>query len=240
MAQVNIGVFGASGRMGRSVLELVASDFADQARIAATLNSSGSIEDLAAVDVIIDFSLPVGTARLVDWLHQHNRHTPTLVCGTTGLSLDVLDRLAELGETRKVLQSNNFSVGVAAVRSVIEFASPMLNDLGYTPVLTETHHKHKLDAPSGTAKLLCDALHPEAPETVAVHSVRAGEVIGRHDITFYGAHDEIVIGHTANDRRLFANGAIDAALWLHAQSNDSGSYTMQSYFRQRFFTRSPT
>lgn len=220
--------------MGRAVIERVTADFAEQADVVASVSSHGTMDDLANVDVIVDFSLPDGTGQLVGWLHQLQQPPPVLVSGTTGLAPDLLERLEKLGEITKVLHSNNFSAGIAALTSILEFASPVLEKLGYNPVLTESHHKHKLDAPSGTAKSLCHVLHPDSPESIQVHSVRAGEVIGKHDVTFYGTHDEIVIGHEAKDRDLFARGAVDAALWLCRQPEPCGSYNMQSYFRQRY------
>ncbi len=220
--------------MGRSVIERVAADFAEQAEVVARVSSQDNVDDLANVDVIVDFSLPYGTDRLIGWLKNRGERAPLLVSGTTGLTDDVLDGLRQLGKNTKVLHSNNFSAGVAALTGILEFAVPVLEELGYTPVLTEAHHEHKLDAPSGTAKSLCETLQPDAPESIQVHSIRAGEVIGKHDVRFYGAHDEIVIGHEAKDRGLFARGAVDAALWLYRQPETCGSYTMQSYFRKRY------
>ena len=220
--------------MGRAVIEQIAGEFAGQAEVAARVSSQDNVDHLAGVDVIVDFSLPYGTDRLTGWLRDRGDRAPALVCGTTGLDGDVLDRLRTLGESTKVLHSNNFSAGVAALTGILEFAAPVLKELGYTPVLTEAHHQHKLDAPSGTAKSLCETLQPDSPGSIQVHSIRAGEVIGKHDVTIYGEHDEIAIGHEANDRGLFARGAVDAALWLHRQPEPCGSYTMQSYFRKRY------
>ena len=220
--------------MGRAVIDTLTADFARQAEVAARISSQDTIDDFANVDVIVDFSLPDGTDRLIGWLQNRGERAPVLVSGTTGLADDVLDRLRKLGESTKVLHSNNFSAGVAALTSILEFAVPVLEELGYTPVLTEAHHEHKRDAPSGTAKSLCETLQPDAPDSIQVHSIRAGEVIGKHDVRFYGAHDEIVIGHEAKHRGLFAQGAVDAALWLCRQPEPCGSYTMQSYFRKRY------
>ena len=215
MPKSNIGVFGSTGRMGKAVVDLIATEFAGQADLAASVsNRAGGLDDLAEVDVVIDFSLPGGTALLVDWLHSCERRAPALVSGTTGLNADTLDRLKALGTKTKILHSTNFSAGVAALGSILEFAAPLLTALGYTPVLTESHHKHKLDAPSGTAKSMLEILQPESPESVQVHSIRAGELIGEHEVTFYAAHDEIGIRHEAKDRRLFARGAIDDGSFL--------------------------
>lgn len=220
--------------MGEAVINLISTEFSERAEAVAFANTSGGLDDLARVDVIIDFSLPDGTAALAKWLQSLHQNVPALVSGTTGLSANILGQLEALGETTKVLHSSNFSAGIAALSSILEFAAPMLTELGYTAVLTESHHAHKLDAPSGTAKILLKVLQPESPDSVQVHSVRAGEVIGKHTVTFYSALDEICIGHEAKDRDLFARGAVDAALWLVQQPEKGRSYTMQSYFRKRY------
>lgn len=196
--------------------------------------AGGALADLRRADVIIDFSLPEATASLVEYLQQCGGRLPSVVCGTTGLPASVHGELAMLAESTKVFYATNFSAGVAALAGILGQAAPILRELGYTPVLTEVHHAHKVDAPSGTARTLLDVLAPDSPESVQVHSVRAGEVIGKHDVVFYGPDDQIVIGHEARDRALFARGALEAALWLEAQPERCGSYTMASYFEKRF------
>lgn len=231
---VPVGLCGAAGKMGLAITQLISREYAASAELVAAVSASDPIESLADAAVILDFSLPAGTRTLLDWLATLDGQPPTLVCGTTGLDDQARNDLDALSRRTRVLQSNNFSAGVAALGAIIEQAAPMLRRLGYTPVLTETHHRSKKDAPSGTAKTLREVLEPEFPDGLAVHSIRAGEVIGKHDVTFYGRDDEIVIGHDAKDRRLFARGAIDAALWLCQQPARSGRFTMQSYFRERY------
>lgn len=231
---VAVGLFGAGGKMGLAIAELIGRDFAESAQLVAAVSSNDPLDSLADADVILDFSLLSGTQRLLDWLRSFNGVPPTLVCGTTGLDDRAFADLDDLSRRTRVLQSNNFSAGVAALSAIIEQAAPILRRLGYTPVLTETHHRSKKDAPSGTAKTLRDVLEPQYPEGLAVHSIRAGEVIGKHDVTFYGSDDEIVIGHDAKDRRLFARGAIEAALWLCQRPARHGRFTMETYFRERY------
>jgi 4-hydroxy-tetrahydrodipicolinate reductase len=87
--------------------------------------------------------------------------------------------------------------------------------------MVETHHRHKKDAPSGTAILLNKAIESSAGnDPVQTHSIRSGEVIGDHEITFYGAADRLTLGHAAQDRSIFARGALDAALWAHTRRNE--------------------
>lgn len=231
---VRIGIHGASGRMGRAISDLIALQFSATARRAVAVGSQDSLDSLAETDVVIDVSLPEGTRKLVDWAGALPRDLPTLISGTTGLDEQTLAALDALGEKTKVLHTNNFSAGVAALGCIIEYAAPMLRQLGYTPELTETHHVKKIDAPSGTAKTLCDVLAAEYPDKPTVRSIRSGDVIGKHDIRFVGADDDIVVSHAARDRRLFAHGAIDAAIWLYRQPEPCGVFTMRSYFRKRF------
>lgn len=230
----NIGILGASGRMGSAVAGLIENEFSGEAVVAARVGGrEDTLDDFSRVDAIIDFSLPAGTVRLMDWLEAQEPPLPALVSGTTGLSDEEHDRLRTLAETTRVLHATNFSPGVAAVTSILGFAAPILDQLGYRPVLTEVHHEHKQDAPSGTAKTFCRTIDPDRPSSTQVHSIRAGEVIGRHDVVFYGPSDRIVISHEAMNRDLFARGAVEAALWLCGQA-EGGYCSMEEYFTRRY------
>jgi 4-hydroxy-tetrahydrodipicolinate reductase len=132
------------------------------------------------------------------------------------------------------MHATNFSNGVAALAVVLQFATPLLTKLSYRAAITETHHVHKLDAPSGTANTISEIVKKNGGTVTDIHSIREGEIIGKHDVVFSGSTDEIVIGHAASSRHLFARGAIDAALWLCSQDQQSGIFTMDSYFRTRF------
>jgi 4-hydroxy-tetrahydrodipicolinate reductase len=111
--------------------------------------------------------------------------------------------------------SSNLSTGVVALLEILKMASPTLQKLGYTPVLVETHHSHKKDAPSGTALAMAKCIVSDSGDRPAqIHSIRAGEVIGDHNMTFYGPSDSITISHHAQDRSSFARGALDISAWL--------------------------
>lgn len=221
--------------MGTSVTDLIRKEYAGQAIVKASVDrNNGQIDDFKSVDAIIDFSLPAGTAALLSWFEAEVGQLPVYICGTTGLTDALSSRLKNLSDSTVVFHATNFSSGVAALSAILKFAMPMLKALSYTPLVTEIHHVHKLDAPSGTAVTLCNVISPNDPESVKVRSIREGEVVGKHDVTFAGAADRIVIGHEASDRSLFARGAIEAALWLCQQGETSGGYTMESYFRKRF------
>ncbi len=232
-----IGIVGASGRMGRSVAALIESDYSNRATIAAKLSQeSGRLDDLSAVAAIIDFSLPEGTSVLVDWLSAQPTPLPVYLCGTTGLSRAQYAQLESLSKSTPVFHATNFSTGVAALAAILKFAAPMLTTLSYTPQMSETHHVHKLDAPSGTARTLQEVIDPTGSENIEIQSIREGEVVGRHEVVFAGVADNIFIGHDASDRSLFARGAIDAALWLSELGDDSGMHTMESSFAARFLS----
>jgi len=235
MTLQTIGLFGASGRMGRTLARLIPAEYAEQARISALVAShQGRLDDFSAVDVIIDFSLPSGTETLLEWLESRHGALPAVVSGTTGLDDRQRERLARLGTRTRVLYATNFSPGVAALAELVRHAAPIMQQLGYTPSLTETHHFHKKDKPSGTAKTLCRVINPADPDAVEVHSIREGEIIGQHEVTFAGPSDRITIGHEALNRDLFARGAIEAALWLCAQPGVTGHVTMRDYFARRY------
>ena len=152
MARVSIGVFGAGGRMGRAVTRSIRDDYAGDAQVVAEISSDvGRREDLLATDAIIDVSLPAGTERLLDWLNDVEQ-PPVVVSATTGLSATQFERLTQLGSRTTVLHSANFAPGVALLRQMLLSVAPALEQLGYQAVLTDTHHKEKRDAPSGTAK----------------------------------------------------------------------------------------
>lgn len=126
-------------------------------------------------------------------------------------------------------------MGVFAVSEILKQFSPQLKALGYTPVLVEAHHCHKKDAPSGTALSLQKAIDPMQPSQIQTHSIRAGEVIGEHSVTFYGAGDRITLHHSAQDRSIFARGAIEVALWMarcrHELDDSREILGIDQYFR---------
>ena len=198
---------------------------------AEQLDSMGKIADL-----IIDFSHPDMMNRLISYAERTK--TP-LVSGTTGLSEDQMKRLKALGETVPVLVSSNFSYGVAVFRHVLAQISPIFD--GCDVELTETHHNKKIDAPSGTAKLLLSAIDPEnrfekiygregccgarSKKEIGVHAIRGGTVAGEHTVGFYGTDEIFELTHKAGSRQIFADGAIHAAETL--LTFEPGFYSME-------------
>ncbi len=232
-----IGLLGAKGRMGQSISRLLATEFATVATLSAAVNRGDSLDPLFQTDVVIDFSSPTSFLTLAEKVLSNKNgipsQLPAFVIGSTGWTAAGEKILLELGSRAPVLIASNFSTGVSALARILQQASPLLEKLGYTPVLTETHHEHKRDAPSGTALSLQKAIRPSKPSSIQTHSIRAGEVIGDHEVTFYGRNDKITIRHSAQDRSIFAHGAIQAALWLAQNRNTrslQGLLTMENYF----------
>jgi 4-hydroxy-tetrahydrodipicolinate reductase len=236
---IKIGLLGANGRMGQWVSKLLTSEFSDRSTLKAQVSQGDPVEPLLETDVIIDFSSPEGVLRLNTVALSKKMRLPAFVIGSTGRGLDAHAKLEELATLTPVLVSSNFSTGTLALAQILKTSAPLLKKLGYTPVIVETHHHHKKDAPSGTALALQRILTSADHSIVQTHSVRAGEIIGNHEITFYGTGDHITLGHFAQDRSIFARGAIEVALWLtEKQKHPSGAekklLSMDDFFRDRF------
>ena len=165
--------------------------------------------------------------------------------GTTGLTPDVLRLLAHASITGAVIVSANFSVGVNLVLGLVDAAARVLGPERYDVEIMEAHHKHKVDAPSGTALALGYAVangrgvaletlrrdgrsgHTGARATgeVGFHALRGGDIVGEHRVHFIGMRERIEIAHAAQDRAIFAEGALVAASWVNGKP--AGSYSMK-------------
>ena len=190
-----------------------------------------------AADVIIDFSnactLPAVTAYV-------ERTGAALVSGTTGYTKDQFEQVKQLGKHARVMWSGNYSIGVAALRHLVAQATRELP--GFDVEICETHHNQKVDAPSGTAKMLLDevlAAEPESdyyaqygregmcgkrnPKEIGMHSLRGGTVAGVHTVSFFGVDEEVSLTHRATSRQIFVNGALAAA--QNIVKREPGFYT---------------
>lgn len=230
---ISIGIIGAAGRMGQA--------------IAAALNESGASfaggvdvgGDVAALardaDVLVDFSSPescianLAVARSV---------RTAIVIGTTGLDSAHHAAIDAAAAEIAVLQTGNTSLGVTLLSVLVEQAAARLPD--WDVEVVEMHHRQKKDAPSGTALLLgaaaahgrdtsmaaeTDRNRRRADGAIGFASLRGGTVVGDHQVVLAGPHERITLGHVAEDRSLFAHGAIRAARWLAVQP--PGRYTMR-------------
>ena len=188
-------------------------------------------------DVVIDFSRPEALPEIASYI----RHTGTpLLSGTTGFSPAEKTRLEELGQYAPVLWSANFSLGVAVLYRALRQISGVLQP-DFHIEITETHHKQKADAPSGTARLLAEAVDPAHALTpvygregscgrrgkseIGIHALRGGTVAGTHTVHFFGVDEELEFTHRAASRQIFVNGALHMARLLPGRPN--GVYDLQ-------------
>jgi len=237
---INVIISGVSGRIGRRVLKLIIAH--PQFNLVSGLVSPNSrylgqdlggligIDDIGLTatdslvevkaDVVIDFAQPEGFDELVDYCVLGQI---ALVSGTTGLNQASFDRIGQAAKYTPVMWTSNFSLNIQILKNLLQVLK-QTNPKGRFGI-TETHHIHKKDAPSGTAISLAQAITSEnkmvkiAADTfklgaVEIHSIRQGEVPGTHEINIQLEDECIDIKHESHDPAIFAQGAVDAALWI--------------------------
>lgn len=215
--------------MGRALLRLGAADprFALVAAVSRSGAEAGQAPSFSAdaiarapdFDLAIDFSLPEAFDPILEVCLARRA---ALVSGTTGLSPVQKERLESAGATIPVLWASNFSLGVAVLEELVRRAALALPT--WAVDLSETHHVHKKDAPSGTALTLARASRPAGGELPPIESIRQGEVVGEHRVRFAGIGETIELSHGATDRDVFALGALEAAARLTARG--PGNYRL--------------
>ncbi|MBI4126882.1 MAG: 4-hydroxy-tetrahydrodipicolinate reductase [Deltaproteobacteria bacterium] len=210
---IRVIVAGTNGRMSNRIAALVeqASDLTLAARIARTDSLSQRIDE---GEVIIDFTSPETSVQLATAAVQKRR---PLVIGTTGLTADHMHTIRRAASDIPIVFSPNMSLGVNVLFALVNLATRTLGK-EFAVEITEVHHVHKKDKPSGTAKRLLDVIlkhrGKNAEKQIPVHSLRQGEVIGDHTVTFTSANEKITLAHHAGTRDIFAEGAIVAARWV--------------------------
>lgn len=253
---VRIVVSGATGRMGGQLARLI--DAASDLELAGGIAPGGgpaktpfdrieTVADAGALlgdcDVLVDFSAPDQLRDILD-THVDALDGVGIVVGTTGLDADVERALDERARRSAVLVAANFSVGVNLLIELCRRAAAVLPPDAFDVEVVEAHHRHKADAPSGTAlalgRAIADArgvsldearvdgrsgVSGERGREIAFHSLRGGEIVGEHTVSFLGANERIELTHVASDRALFAEGALRAARWIAGR--DPGRYTMR-------------
>lgn len=258
----NIAVFGVSGRMGQMLVREI--DAHPKATLSAALDRPGhdwtgqdlgqvmdvaarglKVTDdidaaLAASDVIIDFTAPAATLTLAERAADAGVGH---VIGTTGFDDDDIAALAKIGARGHIVRAGNMSLGV---NLLVTLARQVAGALGedYDIEIIEAHHRHKVDAPSGTALMLGEAVAEgrgvvladmadrardgitgaRREGAIGFHAIRGGDFIGEHDVVFAGPGERVTLRHVASDRALFARGALRAALWL--EGREPGAYSM--------------
>lgn len=179
---------------------------------------------LANADVLVDFSLPAGTERLLDAAVLHSK---PLVCGVSGLSEPQMAKLRLAAQSIPIVYDRNMSQGVTVLNAVIRDVAAALGP-EFAVRIEETHHIHKKDAPSGTALKLAETLAKArgiSVDEVPCESERRGEVPGDHTISFSSENEVLTFKHSVTTRDVFAEGAIRAALWV--KDRPAGQYSMQ-------------
>ena len=256
---VKIAIIGAAGRMGKRITALAAENEAFQ--IVCATEYSGcpdlgkDVGQLAGVgplgveltdeltgekpDVAIDFSLPDGTMKFLGPCRDAGI---AMVIGTTGLTADQEAEIDAATKVIPIVKAGNYSLGITLLCKLVATAAKALGD-DYDIEITETHHRFKKDAPSGTAIMLaksaCDgagkdydesAVHgrageaPRKPGEIGMHAIRLGDTIGEHTVSFGGLGETITLGHSAHTRDTFVRGALHAGQWL--QTATPGMYDM--------------
>jgi 4-hydroxy-tetrahydrodipicolinate reductase len=250
---MKVAVAGAGGRMGRALIEAVLAD--RDLALAAALDAAGSaalgqpagslrigsdLGALAGADVLVDFTRPEGT---LAHLEACLRHGKPMVIGTTGFSDAQKARIAEGARRLPIVLSPNFAIGVNVVFRLAQTAAAALGD-AYDVEIVEAHHRHKVDAPSGTAlklgELVAGALgrdlgsvatHGRSGDTgerparaIGFHAIRGGDIVGEHTVIFAGTGERVEIAVRSHSRQTYAAGALRAAKWLRGRA--PGLYDM--------------
>ncbi|AIK96183.1 4-hydroxy-tetrahydrodipicolinate reductase [Candidatus Odyssella acanthamoebae] len=236
--KTNLYLFGVTGRMGIEISTLLHGH--PSATLVGGTSSKGSYGDISVADVLLDFSV-IGAIPTI--LHLATSMQKPLIIGTTGLTKEYLRAVEDTAKSIPVLQATNTSFGVAVIAKLAQLAAQLLDDT-YDAEIIEAHHRNKLDAPSGTSLSLgkavakgrghtLDALMADMDRSgrrqegqIGFSVQRGGGVVGDHIIRFMGDDEIVEVSHKGLSRRLFARGAVKAALWLKEQP--AGLYTMQN------------
>ena len=256
-----IAIAGAAGRMGRNLVlachesgDVELTQALEREQSPALGSDSGILAGIAqngvpvvdrldpdAFDILIDFTHPSVTTLHVDFCREHGKK---MVIGTTGCDSELENKFAEAGEDIAILYAPNMSVGVNLCLQLLQTAARVLGDSVDIEVI-EAHHRHKVDAPSGTAlkmgQVIADALGRDLADcavygregqtgardrkTIGFETIRAGDIVGEHTVLFAAEGERIEITHKASSRMTFAHGAIRACCWI--AHRDKGLYAMQ-------------
>ncbi len=235
-----IAVVGSSGRMGQAIIESI--NQSDSVELGVKLDKG---DDLASevdnFDVVIDFTRPEATLNYLSICADAKK---AIVIGTTGFSDDELQVINTTAKSIPVVFAPNMSVGVNLSLKLLDMAAKVIGDDADIEIV-EAHHRHKVDAPSGTAlkmgEVVANALgrdlkecaiygregieEPRDRKTIGFSTIRGGDVVGEHTVSFFMDGERVEVTHKASSRMTFANGAVRASSWL--QSKPAGLYSMQ-------------
>ena len=234
---MRVAVAGAAGRMGQAVIEAVladrelelavAHDVVGAGRPAGRLTITSDLKALSSAEVVIDFTRPDATV-------AHLKHASAMVIGTTGFADAQQKAIAEAAKRIPIVLAANFAVGVNATYVLAETAARILGE-GYDVEIIEAHHRHKVDAPSGTALKLGEIVAGvlkrkdfafgrggdtgERPaRQIGFHSIRGGDIVGEHTVVFAGVGERVEVTVRSQSRMTYAAGALRAAKFLRGKS----------------------
>lgn len=223
------------GAMGKILCNMLADELVCPVAIECENKSLFDVKE--DFDVVIDFSNPANLDMIYDYCKQNKK---PVVFATTGYTDEQLTKINDLSKYAPVLRSANFSLGVILLNRLVKEVTPILKD-SFDIEITEAHHHNKVDAPSGTAKMLLksvvdateftpvygrDGYSPRKPNEVGVHAIRGGSIVGEHEVMYCGEDEIISLKHSAHSKKIFAVGAIKAAKWLC--DKEIGFYDMEN------------
>lgn len=237
----NLLILGRSGRMGQALAQ--AADENAQTTLAKTHGHGENLaEAFTGVNAAIDFTVHHFTESVLEAALEQG---VPLVIGTTGHSDEEKARIVEASKTLPIVFAANYSVGVNTLFYLTQKAAQILGNDTFDIEVTEMHHKHKIDSPSGTARRLLEILNDETntsyeddvthgregnigarpSKEIGMHTLRGGDVVGDHTVMFAADGERVELTHKASSRMTFAGGAVRAAVWL--QGKPAGLYDMQ-------------
>ena len=233
---MKILLYGFSGKMGQAIISALSSD--DQVIMGVDRHTPVNESLLAKIDLAMDFSSPEGTLDLIEI--AQNYYIPVVI-GTTGLNEEQKQKIFSAAQKIKIFYASNFSVGINVLNKLIQLATYLLPKKFQIEII-ERHHRHKKDAPSGTAVTFLETIQQVRSNTfpvygrrgrtertdneIGIHSLRCGEIFGEHEVIFEGEQEEITLKHRAFDRKIFAKGALFAAKWLLECKQPYGLFSM--------------
>jgi 4-hydroxy-tetrahydrodipicolinate reductase len=238
---LNLLITGKSGRMGQALLQAAAAN--PHVNVSATHDVGENLDAaFQQAACAIDFTVHSFTRQVVESALKHGTH---LVIGTTGHTDEERAMIHEAAKTIPIVFASNYSVGVNTLFWLTRHAARILTQDRFDIEVIEMHHKHKIDAPSGTARTLLEILNeetgtsyqndvahgrlgnigPRKPREIGMHTLRGGDVVGDHTVMFAADGERVELTHKASSRLTFAAGAVRAAVWL--QDKPPGLYDMQ-------------
>ena len=266
MSKIKVAVAGCLGRMGQEITKEILlnknlsfvggfehsshPDLNKKFKNITSINSDFVItknadQIIKKADVLIDFTTPTSTLKNIK---KAAINKTAIIIGTTGITTSQKNKIKTYSKKIPVLMSSNMSLGVNLLFNLVQKTSSILNDKYYDIEISETHHKHKKDAPSGTAISLGEfaaagrktnfntakvldrtkKMSSRKKGTIGFSVSRGGEIAGEHTVSFIGQNDRIDLFHKANNRSIFVSGAIEAAIFVYKKKN--GFFSMQDLF----------